>query len=997
VSTYGWEATTPDIIAAGLSARRAPTFDPSTLASDAARQVAEARRFSWWPLALAIFAFVLPNGWIWASIAFVWWMVGIMRGNARGRALAERLAQESVRRVQLADAEAAQLQAILTGADAGDGACLQALLERWNRLRPPAIESVTFRLRQEASLGMPKRWALIGEALQRDAIQDSVTRPSRGRRTATSKRKATEIDEDLAQLNAAAALSVATALFSGSRRQRVDVALLLRPTPPDAPMPWVTFAGDLNETTLLGPMRAQASPVDVVRALGGDVGRCRALRYTPARTAGSLVEAPRSLATEAHRGVVSPSAVTPPAPRARNGDVSSGIIRGKNMASPAADDPYGARSAAVDFGAGATPGPAASIPQPPPGRVSLVQTVAGEPTTSAVRGLRFSTAARKYVDFPGDPSARFVAFQHYWATYTDMAPGQLKFYFKWRGAARRGEVIRTDLSYIFVHVYELLHVIGAADATDAAQQMERLWTAYRATFPQLDTYIVQWTADLLATEVGQPAALAWIERAVAAGASARGPELMLVLDRYWIAGDYASMPAPCVATLAGDPRLGDNKFYQQHNTTPDTQGWVDRAYREALVVTDRATVATDGRAPRELAIAKDGYMVVSRDAFGGAIYDFKRKPAVLGKVPALPEGSAVIGTYRNAVRYAENLLRKERGFSAKLRGVDVPPVLAAALDAHFVGYIRATKPRTRVTINLDRARDLTRDSADVRARLLAGLEDAETPLVTDNAPLEQRTAAEPVSASAPADVPAGLLTDLQAIQAAIIGLSSPARAVLDALHTCGWEASPADPALLAAAGGALVGPLIDEINERVVDAVGDVLVVHEDTLLVIQEDFRDEVYWVLRGTLDGFGALPTTASQGAVGAAAMPRPGVDVPPIPAVATREAPSTDGFGPLDLRVLSIVTGPPSDAAALLGTLARENGLTPLLLLDRVNEVALESPFGDLVIDVDASPPAVHEDAQEYVAELLSRVTSIVPPPRLANSGESAITLDPSIASA
>lgn len=46
----------------------------------------------------------------------------------------------------------------------------------------------------------------------------------------------------------------------------------------------------------------------------------------------------------------------------------------------------------------------------------------------------------------------------------------------------------------------------------------------------------------------------------------------------------------------------------------------------------------------------------------------------------------------------------------------------------------------------------------------------------------------------------------------------------------------------------MVGPLIDEINGHAVTAARDILIVTEGETHVVQEDFRDEVYCVLRGS-----------------------------------------------------------------------------------------------------------------------------------------------------
>jgi len=54
----------------------------------------------------------------------------------------------------------------------------------------------------------------------------------------------------------------------------------------------------------------------------------------------------------------------------------------------------------------------------------------------------------------------FVPFMSYWPTYDSMNKGQQAWYFYWRSQVRQGNYIDTDLSYIFVLIYELLSGTG---------------------------------------------------------------------------------------------------------------------------------------------------------------------------------------------------------------------------------------------------------------------------------------------------------------------------------------------------------------------------------------------------------------------------------------------------------------------------------------------------------------------------------------------------------
>jgi len=86
-------------------------------------------------------------------------------------------------------------------------------------------------------------------------------------------------------------------------------------------------------------------------------------------------------------------------------------------------------------------------------------------------------------------------------------------------------------------------------------------------------------------------------------------------------------------------------------------------------------------------------------------------------------------------------------------------------------------------------------------------------------------------------------------------------------------------------------------------------------------------------------------------------------------------TDGFGPSELHALAIIAAGGERVAASLSDLAMLCASTPLLLLDRINERALASPYGDIVVDVAGSPPALIVDACSYVEKLLARVQPLI----------------------
>lgn len=86
-------------------------------------------------------------------------------------------------------------------------------------------------------------------------------------------------------------------------------------------------------------------------------------------------------------------------------------------------------------------------------------------------------------------------FEHYFPTYQAMSDRQLRGYFTWRAAVRRGDIWRTSLSFVFVHLYELLCGVGATPGAEGFRAIERFWWAYREYEPRIDRYVRTWLRD----------------------------------------------------------------------------------------------------------------------------------------------------------------------------------------------------------------------------------------------------------------------------------------------------------------------------------------------------------------------------------------------------------------------------------------------------------------------------------------------------------------------
>ena len=86
-------------------------------------------------------------------------------------------------------------------------------------------------------------------------------------------------------------------------------------------------------------------------------------------------------------------------------------------------------------------------------------------------------------------------FSQYFPTYQSMNDRQLRGYFTWRTAVRRGIVRKTSLSFAFVYVYELINLIGVNSPEDGFYALKNFREAYKDIDYRINRYVELWLKD----------------------------------------------------------------------------------------------------------------------------------------------------------------------------------------------------------------------------------------------------------------------------------------------------------------------------------------------------------------------------------------------------------------------------------------------------------------------------------------------------------------------
>lgn len=558
-----------------------------------------------------------------------------------------------------------------------------------------------------------------------------------------------------------------------------------------------------------------------------------------------------------------------------------------------------------------------SIPVSPPAAIQPVS-ASVKPTimTGNTSAEGFIREARKFASLGGAAQAERVPFSCYWPKYSDMNVPQRNWYFHLRSRMRRGDYPDTDLSYLFVRIYELINGIACENATSAYHELMAIWRHYRDRYPKLDKYLDDWAFDFVCLK--NPGVSAW-EHMKAAPALTQAALDTALTQR--IVDEPLVLPLPALELISGY-RITQSKFWLSGhgelmaNALPLAIAFADAHIRES---------EHGGLLGRFAPVP----VREKRNAFQSAVVE-REMQYELTYVPYCAS-EPLKELISQMLRYVENALRARCGFEAKLRGVALDKPYSDWIDAYIARQFAPKKavqvqPASRVSLDASTLEKLRSESDEVRDALIASMEQEEPEAACD-----VRTPARP------ADAPEGMLTDLDPVNRILHALTEDQRLILEHFRAKGWEldagaCARAFPALLMDAE-------LDDVNAQSLRYLGAQLIAREETLFAVADDYRDELEYLIENPMEH---KPS--------AWAVDEEGLDPEWI-----------DFFRAADLDSLGAVLSGNGE----LQHLASGRGEMPDLLLDAVNAAAMET-VGDLVVDGEA----ISEEYMPLIAGHLRR---------------------------
>lgn len=439
---------------------------------------------------------------------------------------------------------------------------------------------------------------------------------------------------------------------------------------------------------------------------------------------------------------------------------------------------------------------------------------------------RFRREAQRYADRESD--AVFTGdFLCYYPTYRDLPKPALEGYFGWRTRVRRGEYGYAPTSFLFLHVYELLALVGVSSPKEGLQRLGSLAAHYR--IPALNSYLKSWTRDFV---IYYQLTDRWDEVLAELRAEDRIREILRRPERFKPGEIRAAMEA-----VSGYD-LSRSAFLRSHPEVCDEA--MSRVY---LAVCEDRKKRGSPRFPERFSGLRGSWRYeMFRNALFSEPEDCPDCRIEVDPVRAYVRKDRTWKVYgfgcnrpleRNPLmtalmRETDRSLRELFGEGRPLKEADLEPDLAAVVWEAAARYDRdrraAAKPK--LTLHRELLAGIRTDAADTMSRLLEGADEDLLPAVENRGP----TAAE-----------AGVKTPVDAQNAPELPEPDPA----------GLRPEEAEFLRLVLAGGdwrgfcganmLLPSILADAVNEKLLDLIGDTVLEETDGGYAVIEDYLDDV------------------------------------------------------------------------------------------------------------------------------------------------------------
>lgn len=391
-------------------------------------------------------------------------------------------------------------------------------------------------------------------------------------------------------------------------------------------------------------------------------------------------------------------------------------------------------------------------------------------------------------------------------TYREMSNLQLRGYFSWRTAVRKGEIKKTCISFVYVYLYELLNLIGVTDPENAFFKLKNFAAAYSEYDKRVQGTVSKWLIDFAAYYNLDPRLLKDSEFLKNDGALLRlmdhedntPAEVLSAVEcfsSYKISGAafYKKFPERTAAAVYNVFKML-LEYYNTFENGNIYEKLFGKRLHEPHFIFDQAVFYEKAPHPDCVYEINGIYRYICRDN-KWSIERFYPQKDKAGKVGSI-------------LKEIDSALRLKFGFKPLIKSPelsrDTELIIKETVDKIFAEERKAAAPK--IEIDVSKLQSI-RDTADItRDKLIVDEEEPTEQIIPEaEPPLAEKTADEPY---------------LKVLKALLNG---------------------ADPEKASRDSGIMLTVAIDEINERLFDDFGDTVIIFDGDTPEIIEDYKEEL------------------------------------------------------------------------------------------------------------------------------------------------------------
>ena len=301
----------------------------------------------------------------------------------------------------------------------------------------------------------------------------------------------------------------------------------------------------------------------------------------------------------------------------------------------------------------------------------------------------FRKAAILYYDCPGE-KCEFAQFYSYMPQYSQLTKAQKSYYFYWRSEMRRSRFIKTDYSYVYLYVYEIINLPDIVAPEEGLKLLCRVWREYRADLPRIDMYFSIWVRDYCLVH-GLPCPITEIQDFIF--------DVIRISDfkEYYFANVGTTARDGVWSLIAYLSDYDWHKGFLSVTGAPSEDAeYLRKAeiYRTLLEGSMRVILPSVWQACM-IEKEKGNLVKISRSAFPNTLCTHSVKCKLEIEYYPLADATELRAGITSAVRYTENKLRALFGAKSRLSVKYIPLEYKELIDCYFDELVRKSEASTR--------------------------------------------------------------------------------------------------------------------------------------------------------------------------------------------------------------------------------------------------------------------------------------------------------------